>query len=676
MSKKYDKLGNDVFNKVEKINSELFTLTYGALVTQLIKDYEDIEQVNIKLEQMGYNIGIRLIEEFLAKSGIGRCSDFIETAEVIAKVGFKMFLGVNAHVGDWDADRKEFHLTIEDNPLIDFVELPDQYKHKLYYSNILCGVMRGALEMVQMKVKCTFVKCTLSDDSTSEIKVVLEEVLSDMIPCSSSDNNSNNNIKRMNDKEINSEKSKRAINHFGNKKEIKNSDRRGILFSKLPSQQLNPDRYDNLMTFWNNSLIDISKSCNILIFTPKLLSTYFTVENVSPIYLPLILNEMIKTKFIVKYEEYIKDYGWSKWVWTKMVVQPFQYYTGLSTPNTETEKNVKFILPEMIKDKAEQLYQHQLKNMNSTTDNIISYINLEKSIKDWFITREELDLLLLVLFRDSKVLILTNNKIKNINNININNNGEDRIGIKFAFDGEKVQPIQETDFGILKLQTTYEALKQQESKLLTDIEEISNTIKESIRIKQKNHALLQLKKKKLLESILEKRATASTNIHEILFSIESAKSNQQIIESLCTGVSTLKKVNQEISVDQVDSILDDYQDAITNQREIDDAMKSGFNSVESLSSADIDEDQLEKELDQMLQDHLTLEKEEKQKQKQIEKEKQQQPQQPPTSQFNPNLPIPSKNEEDELLKELESLSVTSNPLPQQDENKQKTSELI
>ncbi|EAL68879.3 trafficking protein particle complex subunit 3 [Dictyostelium discoideum AX4] len=182
MSKKYDKLGNDVFNKVEKINSELFTLTYGALVTQLIKDYEDIEQVNIKLEQMGYNIGIRLIEEFLAKSGIGRCSDFIETAEVIAKVGFKMFLGVNAHVGDWDANRKEFHLTIEDNPLIDFVELPDQYKHKLYYSNILCGVMRGALEMVQMKVKCTFVKCTLSDDSTSEIKVVLEEVLSDMIP--------------------------------------------------------------------------------------------------------------------------------------------------------------------------------------------------------------------------------------------------------------------------------------------------------------------------------------------------------------------------------------------------------------------------------------------------------------------------------------------------------------
>ncbi|EFA78523.1 trafficking protein particle complex subunit 3 [Heterostelium album PN500] len=182
MSKKYDKLGDIVFSKVDKINAELFTLTYGALVTQLIKDYEDIDQVNIKLEQMGYNIGVRLIEEFLAKSNIGRCSGFQETAEVIAKVGFKMFLGVTCQISDWDAEKKEFHLIIEDNPLIDFVELPEHLKHKLYYSNILCGVIRGALEMVQMKVKCTFVKCALSDESASEIKVVLEEVLSDMAP--------------------------------------------------------------------------------------------------------------------------------------------------------------------------------------------------------------------------------------------------------------------------------------------------------------------------------------------------------------------------------------------------------------------------------------------------------------------------------------------------------------
>jgi len=44
----------------------------------------------------GYNIGVRLIEDFLARSGIGRCNDFRETADVIAKVGcFKYFSSTN-----------------------------------------------------------------------------------------------------------------------------------------------------------------------------------------------------------------------------------------------------------------------------------------------------------------------------------------------------------------------------------------------------------------------------------------------------------------------------------------------------------------------------------------------------------------------------------------------------
>lgn len=33
-------------------NSELFTLTYGALVTQLCKDYENDEEVNKQLDKM------------------------------------------------------------------------------------------------------------------------------------------------------------------------------------------------------------------------------------------------------------------------------------------------------------------------------------------------------------------------------------------------------------------------------------------------------------------------------------------------------------------------------------------------------------------------------------------------------------------------------------------------
>ena len=61
-------------------------MTYGALVIQLIQDYEDYAEVNKQLEKMGYNIGTRLIEDFLARSSLGRCADFREVGEVVSKV--------------------------------------------------------------------------------------------------------------------------------------------------------------------------------------------------------------------------------------------------------------------------------------------------------------------------------------------------------------------------------------------------------------------------------------------------------------------------------------------------------------------------------------------------------------------------------------------------------------
>ena len=55
-------------------------------------------------------MGIRLIEEFLAKSGVSQCENFKETAQVIAKVAFKMFLGTAATVTKWTPDNKSFFM--------------------------------------------------------------------------------------------------------------------------------------------------------------------------------------------------------------------------------------------------------------------------------------------------------------------------------------------------------------------------------------------------------------------------------------------------------------------------------------------------------------------------------------------------------------------------------------
>ncbi len=127
-------LGSGGPSDPKKVSGELFSLTYGALVAQILRDHENVDDVNKQLDKMGYNVGVRMVEDFLSRTaaqapgalggGGGRCGDFRETSEKIQQA-FKLYLNLSPAVTSWSSAADEFSLVFDANPLGEFVELPD-----------------------------------------------------------------------------------------------------------------------------------------------------------------------------------------------------------------------------------------------------------------------------------------------------------------------------------------------------------------------------------------------------------------------------------------------------------------------------------------------------------------------------------------------------------------------
>ena len=158
-----------IYEKKAILLTELLSFMYGSLVVRLTKDIQNTNEINKKIEELGFNIGKRYIDEIIDTLGKSVDSSNPELVVKLVTTLLKQYLGIYSAEIKQVAE-KEYSITFNENPFNSYVELPDKLKD-LWYSNVICGIIRGLLDTVNYQVECTYVKDKLKGDETNAISL-------------------------------------------------------------------------------------------------------------------------------------------------------------------------------------------------------------------------------------------------------------------------------------------------------------------------------------------------------------------------------------------------------------------------------------------------------------------------------------------------------------------------
>ncbi|XP_076237213.1 vacuolar protein sorting 20 [Calliopsis andreniformis] len=165
------------------------------------------------------------------------------------------------------------------------------------------------------------------------------------------------------------------------------------------------------------------------------------------------------------------------------------------------------------------------------------------------------------------------------------------MGIFFA---KKKPPsrVTEQDKAILQLKQTRDKIKQYQRRIEQSLEKERLIAKKLIQNGQKERALLLLRKKKFQEQVLSKTDGQLENLERMVHDIEFAQIELKVVDGLKVGNTALKKLNDLLSIDEIEKVLDETREGIEKQQEI--------NEVLTGALTEEDETEVEAELDALL----------------------------------------------------------------------------
>lgn len=166
------------------------------------------------------------------------------------------------------------------------------------------------------------------------------------------------------------------------------------------------------------------------------------------------------------------------------------------------------------------------------------------------------------------------------------------------FGKKKQTRVTEQDRAILQLKQQRDKLRQYQKRIQLQQEKERTLARQLLKDGKKEKALLLLKKKRYQDRLLDKTDNQISNLEQLVQDLEFAQIETKVIDGLKVGNECLKKMHEVMSIEEVERIMDETQDAIEYQRQIDD-MLAGSLSPE-------DEDAVLAELEAITQGDVEL----------------------------------------------------------------------
>uniref|UniRef100_A0A1I8ES05 SNF7 family protein n=1 Tax=Wuchereria bancrofti TaxID=6293 RepID=A0A1I8ES05_WUCBA len=135
------------------------------------------------------------------------------------------------------------------------------------------------------------------------------------------------------------------------------------------------------------------------------------------------------------------------------------------------------------------------------------------------------------------------------------------MGNLFGKQRPALPPVSQQDHAILQLKNQRDKMKQYIKRNEKQMEREKELAKQLIKANKKDRALLILKRKRYQESMTEKMLQQLDQIERMVSDLEFVAIEQKVVEQLRYGNEALKRMNQMISVDDIERIMDETKEA-------------------------------------------------------------------------------------------------------------------